>query len=84
MYRVVSAYPLFTIYTYMYIIYMLSVGDSIALDVATVHHDNQFLRYNISLLGYGFYGDCLLDSEQNRWMGPRRYTWAGKCAFTMA
>ncbi|KAG7233931.1 hypothetical protein INR49_006355, partial [Caranx melampygus] len=28
-----------------------------------------FLRYSVSLLGYGFYGDVLTDSERKRWMG---------------
>ncbi|KAG9339066.1 hypothetical protein JZ751_024094 [Albula glossodonta] len=49
------------------------VGDSQALDVCSVHHNNTFLRYSVSLLGYGFYGDVLKDSEKKRWMGPARY-----------
>lgn len=52
-----------------------------ALDVGTVFHNQQFLRFCISFLGYGYYGDCILDSEQNRWMGPKRYDWEGKSAF---
>jgi len=47
------------------------------MDVATVFHGTHFLKYNLSLLGYGFYGDCVLDSESNRWMGPKRYDWEG-------
>lgn len=54
------------------------LGDSLALDVGTVFHNKQFLRYNISCISYGFYGDCILDSEQNRWMGPKRYDWEGQ------
>ena len=57
---------------------MFLTGDSIAIDVATVHRGTQFLRYNVSLLGYGYYGECIVASEQNRWMGPKRYHWAGK------
>ena len=53
------------------------LGDTIAMDLATVHHGNEFLKYNVSLNGYGYYGDCLVDSERNRWMGPKRYDWAG-------
>lgn len=53
------------------------VGDCMALDVGTVFHNQQFLRFCISFLGYGYYGDCILDSEQNRWMGPKRYDWEG-------
>ncbi|KAM6937034.1 ceramide kinase-like [Xenentodon cancila] len=53
------------------------VGDSQALDVCSVHHNRTFLRYSVSLLGYGFYGDVLSDSERKRWMGPARYDLSG-------
>ena len=48
-----------------------------AMDVGTVHHGDKFLKYNISLLGYGYYGDCMMESEETRWMGPCRYNWLG-------
>ena len=47
------------------------------MDVGTVFHGNQFTKYNLSLCGYGYYGDCILGSENNRWMGPKRYDWEG-------
>lgn len=47
------------------------------MDVCSVHHNNSFLRYSVSLLGYGFYGDVLGDSEKKRWLGPARYDLAG-------
>ncbi|KAJ8373956.1 hypothetical protein SKAU_G00045360 [Synaphobranchus kaupii] len=53
------------------------VGDSQPLDVCSVHHNSTFLRYSVSLLGYGFYGDVLTDSERKRWMGPVRYDFSG-------
>ncbi len=53
-------------------------GDQVAIDVSTVYHGNQFLHYNMSMLAYGYYGDCIVDSENNRWMGPKRYDWAGE------
>ncbi|XP_061578222.1 ceramide kinase-like [Cololabis saira] len=53
------------------------IGDSQALDVCSVHHNSTFLRYSVSLLGYGFYGDVLSDSERKRWMGPARYDFSG-------
>nr|XP_015208160.1 PREDICTED: ceramide kinase isoform X1 [Lepisosteus oculatus] len=53
------------------------VGDSQALDVCSVHHNDTFLKYSVSLLGYGFYGDILADSEKKRWMGPARYDFSG-------
>ncbi|XP_065482774.1 ceramide kinase isoform X3 [Caloenas nicobarica] len=52
------------------------VGDCQPLDVSSVHHNNTFLKYSVSLLGYGFYGDILKDSEKKRWMGPMRYDYS--------
>lgn len=53
------------------------VGDSQPMDVCSVHHNGVFLKYSVSLLGYGFYGDLLTDSERNRWLGPARYDLSG-------
>ncbi|XP_059917638.1 ceramide kinase-like [Gadus macrocephalus] len=53
------------------------VGDCQPMDVCSVHHGDAFLRYSVSLLGYGFYGDVLSDSEKRRWMGPARYDVSG-------
>lgn len=53
-------------------------GDSQPMDVCSIHHNNTFLRYSVSLLGYGFYGDVLTDSERRRWMGPARYDISGQ------
>uniref|UniRef100_A0AAQ4RV87 DAGKc domain-containing protein n=1 Tax=Gasterosteus aculeatus aculeatus TaxID=481459 RepID=A0AAQ4RV87_GASAC len=53
------------------------VGDSQPMDVCSVHHNSTFLRYSVSLLGYGFYGDVLTDSERKRWLGPARYDLSG-------
>lgn len=53
------------------------VGDSQPLDVSSVHRNSTFLRYCVSLLGYGFYGDVLKDSEEKRWMGAVRYDLSG-------
>ncbi|XP_062990185.1 ceramide kinase [Elgaria multicarinata webbii] len=53
------------------------VGDTQPLDVSSVHCNNTFLKYSASLLGYGFYGDVLKDSEEKRWMGPVRYDFSG-------
>uniref|UniRef100_A0A8D0HP51 Ceramide kinase n=1 Tax=Sphenodon punctatus TaxID=8508 RepID=A0A8D0HP51_SPHPU len=53
------------------------VGDTLPLDVSSVHHNNAFLKYYVSLLGYGFYGDVLKDSEKKRWMGTIRYDFSG-------
>ncbi|KAG8577347.1 hypothetical protein GDO81_010144 [Engystomops pustulosus] len=53
------------------------LGDCQPLDVSSVHHKNMFLKYSVSLLGYGFYGDVLKGSEKNRWLGPARYDFSG-------
>ncbi|CAN9508287.1 unnamed protein product [Ophioblennius macclurei] len=57
------------------------VGDSQPMDVCSVHHKNIFLKYSVSLLGYGFYGDVLADSERKRWLGPARYDLSGVKTF---
>ncbi|XP_009990125.1 PREDICTED: ceramide kinase, partial [Tauraco erythrolophus] len=57
--------------------YSVHCGDCQPLDVSSVHHNNTFLKYSVSLLGYGFYGDILKDSEKKRWMGPIRYDYSG-------
>ncbi|KAH0628840.1 hypothetical protein JD844_010427 [Phrynosoma platyrhinos] len=51
--------------------------DSQPLDVCSIWHNGKRLRYSVSLVGYGFYGDVVSTSEQHRWMGPMRYTYAG-------
>ena len=44
----------------------------------SVNVNNQFDRYSVTLCGYGYMGDLLKDSENKRWMGPKRYDWSGK------
>lgn len=55
-----------------------SAGDSLSMDVSSVHHNGALLRYSVSLLGYGFYGDIIKDSEKKRWMGLVRYDFSGE------
>uniref|UniRef100_H3ASF1 DAGKc domain-containing protein n=1 Tax=Latimeria chalumnae TaxID=7897 RepID=H3ASF1_LATCH len=50
-------------------------------DVCSVHHQNQPVRYSVSLVGYGFFGDVLKDSDKHRWMGPIRYDYSGVKTF---
>jgi len=57
------------------------VGDQLSLDVCSVWHDGKFLKYSVSLMGYGFFGDVIRNSEQLRWLGPRRYDLAGFRSF---
>ncbi|XP_074593043.1 ceramide kinase [Brevipalpus obovatus] len=56
------------------------LGNQINIDVSAVHSsrdEEQLIRYATTLLGYGFLGDTMLASEKSRWMGPKRYDWAG-------
>ncbi|XP_044506917.1 ceramide kinase-like isoform X3 [Mangifera indica] len=39
------------------------------------------VRYAASFAGYGFYGDVITESEKYRWMGPKRYDFAGTKVF---
>ncbi|XP_071380979.1 ceramide kinase [Centroberyx affinis] len=57
------------------------IGDSQPLDVCSVHHPSALVRYSVSLLGYGFYGDVLAESEKHRWMGPLRYDYSGAMVY---
>ncbi|XP_016351382.1 ceramide kinase-like [Sinocyclocheilus anshuiensis] len=53
------------------------IGDSQLLDVCSVHYQSTLVRYSVSMVGYGFYGDVLAESERHRWMGPLRYDYSG-------
>ncbi|XP_073731415.1 ceramide kinase [Misgurnus anguillicaudatus] len=53
------------------------IGDSQPLDVCSVYHHSTHVRYSVSMVGYGFYGDVLAESERHRWMGPLRYDYSG-------
>ena len=53
-------------------------GESLGIDVCSLYHKESFLKYSVSLIGYGYYGDLLQDSEGLRWMGPNRYKWCGE------
>ncbi|CAN9516147.1 unnamed protein product [Ophioblennius macclurei] len=57
------------------------IGDSQPLDVCSVHHASALVRYSVSLVGYGFYGDVLAESEKHRWMGPLRYDYSGTVVY---
>ena len=43
-----------------------------------IYANGQFNRYSVTVCGYGYLGDLLKDSENKRWMGPKRYDWSGK------
>lgn len=53
------------------------LGDKCGLDICGVYSQTGLCRYFLSLLGYGFLGDVLKESDKYRWMGPKRYDYAG-------
>ncbi|GLT83963.1 hypothetical protein SLE2022_022240 [Rubroshorea leprosula] len=65
------------------------LGKRICLDVAQVvrwkttltSNVEPCIRYAASFAGYGFYGDVITESEKYRWMGPKRYDYAGTKVF---
>ncbi|KAF6146146.1 hypothetical protein GIB67_015584 [Kingdonia uniflora] len=65
------------------------LGRRVCLDIAqvvrwkttTTSKDEPFVRYAASFAGYGFYGDVIRESENYRWMGPKRYDYAGTKVF---
>ncbi|KAM5557023.1 ceramide kinase [Rosa sericea] len=65
------------------------LGKRVWLDVAQVvrwktestSEVEPYVRYAASFAGYGFYGDVITESEKYRWMGPKRYDYAGTRVF---
>ncbi|XP_027190896.1 ceramide kinase isoform X2 [Cicer arietinum] len=65
------------------------LGKKVHLDIAQVvrwkttprSEVEPFVRYAASFSGYGFYGDVITESEKYRWMGPKRYDYAGTMVF---
>ncbi|XP_058468006.1 ceramide kinase [Malaya genurostris] len=43
----------------------------------------QLLKLYASVISYGFLGDVTMDSENYRWMGPRRYDYSGVKKFLL-
>ncbi|KAM0061798.1 putative ceramide kinase [Helianthus debilis subsp. tardiflorus] len=65
------------------------IGKRLRLDIAQIvtwktsqisKHEPR-VRYTASFAGYGFYGDVITESEKYRWMGPKRYDYAGTKVF---
>ncbi|XP_033115010.1 ceramide kinase-like isoform X2 [Anneissia japonica] len=57
------------------------LGENLGMDVCSVFHDDKLMRYTVSFLGYGFFGDVVRESENYRWFGPKRYELAGAMQF---
>ncbi|CAF0996043.1 unnamed protein product [Adineta steineri] len=57
------------------------VGESLSIDITTVHNENGFVRFMATMLAYGFFGDIIQQSDRWRCLGPLRYDLAGFCQF---
>nr|XP_025624714.1 ceramide kinase isoform X4 [Arachis hypogaea] len=65
------------------------LGKRVRLDIAQIvrwkatprSEIQPYMRYTASFAGYGFYGDVITESENYRWMGPKRYDYAGTMVF---
>ncbi|KAK7476498.1 hypothetical protein BaRGS_00032246 [Batillaria attramentaria] len=53
------------------------LGDCVGVDVNALFKKEVFVKYSVTMTSYGYYGDLLADSENLRWMGPKRYNWSG-------
>lgn len=59
------------------------LGQSSGLDISSVYRNSpnedqpQLLKLYASVMSYGFLGDVTMDSENYRWMGPKRYDYSG-------
>lgn len=59
----------------------LKISDNNTFDSSTAGHARtrpQLLKLYASVLSYGFLGDVTFDSENYRWMGPKRYDYSGE------
>lgn len=61
--------------------FILSLGHSTGLDISSVHNGVNFCSFFVTVMAYGFLGDVLKESERFRWLGPKRYDFAGKICF---
>ncbi|PHT33479.1 hypothetical protein CQW23_25279 [Capsicum baccatum] len=65
------------------------LGKSVCLVIAqvvrwkktSISKNEPSVHYAASFAGYGFYGDVITESEKYRWMGPKRYDYAGTKVF---
>ncbi|CAL1276776.1 unnamed protein product [Larinioides sclopetarius] len=52
-------------------------GHYTGIDVCGIYSAGRFLRFAVTFLSYGYFGDVIRDSEKLRWMGPKRYDFSG-------
>ncbi|KAG8183096.1 hypothetical protein JTE90_010919 [Oedothorax gibbosus] len=56
---------------------LVVLGTYTGIDVCGVYSAGRFLRYAVTFVSYGYFGDVIRDSEKLRWMGPKRYDFSG-------
>lgn len=64
-------------------IHLVTCTGNIILHILDINYKDFFsnLIFYINDLRYGFYGDVITESEKYRWMGPKRYDYAGTMVF---
>lgn len=60
------------------IVLNIVLGQVHGLDLSSVSNPNGLLKFYASVMSYGFLGDVAVESENFRWMGPKRYDYSGK------
>ncbi|CAB3365683.1 Hypothetical predicted protein [Cloeon dipterum] len=53
------------------------LGDKRGMDLCGLRTNEKHLRFVASVISYGYLGDVMKDSENYRWMGPKRYEYSG-------
>ncbi|XP_059468955.1 ceramide kinase [Neocloeon triangulifer] len=53
------------------------LGGQRGMDLCSLRNNEKLLRYTASVISYGYLGDVMKDSENHRWMGPKRYDYSG-------
>ena len=78
-----------------FVIHVYSVGWDLFSSISALgfllkaflaHSFTPLMYFNLFLVililyRYGFYGDVIMESEKYRWMGPKRYDYAGTKVF---
>eukprot|EP00257_Ricinus_communis_P019584 XP_015578615.1 ceramide kinase [Ricinus communis] len=59
----------------------LDIAQVVRWKISSTSNIEPCVRYAASFAGYGFYGDVITESEKYRWMGPKRYDYAGTKVF---
>lgn len=53
------------------------LGQTTGLDLSSVSNDKGIIKFYASVMSYGYFGDLMRESDRFRWLGPKRYDYAG-------